>query len=145
VSGDLSQRIVALFMAKNADGTYRHRRADVEPFIPVLLILGGAKPETLPPPMMERLGRFWDAVGAESTKTTDDLQRAVDAYLDSQPLHPELLFELRQLLRDALAGAGLDRIRALDKTTFQARRPPSEGQTASGPFARFKLTAPKDG
>jgi len=101
-------RLLAVFERKRDDGSYYFSEQDVQHFLPLvfLTVSGGAPSAELPDAVVQLLGLFASQAGVDAEDGPEAVQRAVERFYESNPVHPELLAAFQGFVREELAGSG---------------------------------------
>lgn len=144
------ETMMNVFRRENADGTYFFSDADVQHFLPWMIMRVGADLETLDEGALTLFARACAAAGVSGGMKAEDVQAKFDAYYEAKPQHPELMKAFESAFRDVQAGGSDDKAGAFAKMTGSAtnravldggKRP--DGTIPAGPMARFQQVKPK--
>jgi hypothetical protein len=138
-------RLLRLFVRRDADGARAYSADDVRAFLPVLVLSAGEALE-LSPPLLEVMQRFCARLGLTTAMAPDEVAARVRAHYEEHPPHPQLLADLKGVVREELlrkdAAAGEQAAKAMGQAV--AKTPVGhgaapEGSTRASPLARFAL------
>jgi hypothetical protein len=94
--GDAISRVVT---AKRADGTPLYSRAEIEHFLPLVILGSGTSLAALPIELQQLMQRFAVASGLDRAMTKEQIVDAVQRYYHEHPVAPGLLSATRRALR----------------------------------------------
>jgi hypothetical protein len=131
---------------RRADGVRVYEDELLGELVPLLYLLGGARPVTPGSALAERVQRFLEQAGVKASHDQEAVEAAVAAWLEAHPLPPPMLEEIQQwLLEQRTAGPGraaqlLDN--KVSPIPVGSRGEPPAGATRAGPLARFLAQPP---
>lgn len=140
------ETMMNVFRRENPDGTYFFTDADVQHFLPWMIMRVGADLETLDDGALTLFAKACGSAGVTGGMKPEDVQAKFDAYYKATPLHPELMKAFEGAFRDVQssgsdAGAGSFAKMtgaATNRTVLDGGKRP-EGTIPAGPMARFQV------
>jgi hypothetical protein len=102
-----AEGLLALFDARNADGTMKFADEDVRHFLPMLLLAtGSVTPEMCTDEVLELLGEFSVKAGIKQGASPEERGKAINAYYEKNPPNPGLVDAVNKFMREQGIEAG---------------------------------------
>lgn len=145
MSDQAYETMMNVFRRENKDGTYFFTDAEVQHFLPWMIMRINADLETLDDGALTLFAQAATAAGVQGGMPPEEVEAKFDAYYKAKPLHPELVKAFEGAFRDVNAAGSDVKAGAFAKMTGAAtnravldggKRP--EGTIPAGPMARFQ-------
>jgi hypothetical protein len=140
------ETMMDVFRRQNADGTYFFTDAEVQHFLPWMIMRVSVDLDTLDEGALTNFARACGEAGVQGGMAPEEVEARFAAYYQAKPLHPELVRAFEAAFRDVQA-AGSDAApgafgkmtgAATNRTVLDGGKRP-EGTIPAGPMARFQV------
>jgi hypothetical protein len=137
-------RLLSLLQAQDESGALRYSDEDLRHFLPLVFLTLADSERELPPAVLELLGLFAAQAGLDGAESPAERARAIEAYYERHPVHPELLRAFQEFVRKELSTLEPERARAFEGFLGAPRKSAPlesgerpEGTLRAGPLLRF--------